>query len=249
MNTMALNGSLGAPPLITLLTEWVGADITIPHAQFCERLGRFIDFSGSIILSEAHGKRRNKPESKSLPGERTVTEAFLRARGKLIRHILENCLPIRDQGEEALPDTHVAAVTERSADYEAYRVFYKAQQGHLRIRIQSLQAEVRAQATAMSAEMAKLAVLDEALSDALLTRARLLTSMLPTLLEKRFYHLKQASADEAEQVEGHQLPEGGFLQISQEIKMLLLAEMDFRLQPVLGLVEAIHTGQEGTADQ
>ena len=126
--------------------------------------------------------------------------------------------------------------------------------------IETLRTQVRATVAHASTALHQLALLDAAYEQALREReARLLASLLAKM-EIRFMHLAGAAPAPAEpepetspaptdkraktQAPPKPLPKPDWLlQFEGELQQALLAELDLRLQPVLGLVDAYQAQQ------
>ena len=95
------------------------------------------------------------------------------------------------------------------------------------------------------------AALDAVLEQALATRERNLLATLPLLLAKRFGHLYKAHQEALgdrlalDDPEMWMRPGGWLAMYCRDMQAVLLAELEVRLQPVAGLIEAL--GNEVTA--
>lgn len=248
---VSLNGSR----LIRFLTELSVSDVEVPHKQFTERLGRLINFSDSIALSEAHGaafKAEFVPDevsteistdSSSGVGKEAAKEEFLRVREALVQSIVQSFVPNAGSATVKLPIPKADAPLETLKAFEPYHRFYAAHQREIDFKVQNLQSVVRDIASGSSKELAQLAALDGALGDVLSTHTRKLFAVTPKLLGKRFDSLLQEQQLLGQQTDDPALwvKQGGLLdKFYKEMQGLLLAELDVRLQPVLGLVEALN---------
>jgi hypothetical protein len=140
----------------------------------------------------------------------------------------------------------VVTETERKTVYEPYQTFYSSQQREMSARVQHLQRTVRKRAQDHSPALAQLATLDSALGDVLLARTRTFYASIPRLLSKRFtQHCENCQASNIEAT-AWQAVDGGFDQFSREMQGVLLAELEVRLQPVVGLVKAFNEQKKGT---
>jgi hypothetical protein len=104
---------------------------------------------------------------------------------------------------------------------------------------------VRESVSGFSPALAQLAALDTALGDPISAHTRRIFAVVPRLLQKRFEFLieqyRQASAgNQREQNLWHQT----HAQFRSDMQGLLLAEIDTRLLPVLGLIEALDEHEE-----
>ncbi len=109
--------------------------------------------------------------------------------------------------------------------FETYRQRYLDCQRQMELKITPLRAQVRQVLAQSSTRLRQLAVLDATLEHVLEGSVRRLMASVPTLLERRFDHL--CSTQQAHT-------------FGQEFQAALQAEMDTRLQPVMGLLEALH---------
>jgi len=115
--------------------------------------------------------------------------------------------------------------------------------------LETLRTQVRATVAHASAALHQLALLDAAYAQALREREARLLASLPAKMEIRFMQLASAAqaqpeadtfADTAASTPpAARLPKPDWLlQFESELQQALLAELDLRLQPVLGLADA-----------
>jgi hypothetical protein len=91
--------------------------------------------------------------------------------------------------------------------------------------------------------MARLASVDVVMEQVLAARERSLLATVPALLEKHFKRLRQAGQPAPDEPDSGIQP-GAWLDVfRKDIRLVLLAELDFRFQPVEGLLEALRTRQ------
>jgi hypothetical protein len=147
-------------------------------------------------------------------------EVFSRVQAGLVRSIGRLPKELSAPEPDALADPEFA--------YEPYRRHYLAQQREIELKLSPLRAHVRRVLGQTSPELSKLAALDAALDGILVERESKLLLKLPSLLEKRFKQLRKRHPNAADWLPG----------FGQEMQTLLLAELDLRMQPVLGLIEA-----------
>jgi len=193
------------------------SDVVVSNKNFAMRLGRLVDLSDSISISKVH----TRPSAESFQQEASSPESlqaeFLRVRNGIVASIIKS--------------------------YGADGKFYAAHQRDMEFKISQLRLQVRDVAEGASAELAQLAALDEVLADTLAVHSRKMFARVPGFLEKRFDQLlnsyQRAHADP--QAGGSTWPEllEGF---GCEIRELLLAEVEARLLPTQGLIEALNAG-------
>ena len=136
-----------------------------------------------------------------------------------------------------------------AADFSPFRRHYQAQQRVMAARIGPLRARVRAAVAGASPRLGQLAALDATLDNALGARERKLLAAVPSWLEKRFHHLRQAhlatpAAAPAPGGAAQCPPPAAWRAVFyNELQAVLRAEIDLRLQPVDGLIDALHQAQ------
>ena len=190
-----------------------------------ERLAELIDLSDAFELSE---QLRGLPRIKFTPGEETaITPSgalrahFIRERRAMMDLLLLKSTP----GPNNLALPH-----EMPDSFDILQRFYTLQQSEMEHQIQKLRVYLREAMSRISLELKQLALLDAALAETITNETRKALHALPRLLQTRFVRLQQE-------------PES-YLRFIHDMQLLLLAELDLRLQPLTGLVEALdeHTG-------
>ena len=122
-------------------------------------------------------------------------------------------------------------------------------------RIATLRADVRLALTNQSAALGQLAAVDAVMDDALAAREKHVLSLVPALLERRFDKLRDAHPAAPADTPAAAAPEdppavppaaptppappAWRIACGREMQEVLLAELDLRLQPVHGMIEAL----------
>lgn len=238
------------PRLVRFLTDLAVADGEVSHQHFSERLGRLIDLPDSIALSRVHGQlatmtsETGTETDAAVPTEAIVAE-FLKVRTTLVETIVNSFTQGAGASWLSYPRVTASTPAEEMASYKRYQLFYVNQQREIALRISKLRADVRLAVSRRSARLARLVVLEAGLDEALATPAQNLFAEVPRLLGKRFEELYQshlAAVVGREVDDDRQLwsQSGGWLaQFAGEMQESLLAELEARLQPLLGLLEAL----------
>ena len=212
-----------SPPesLSRLLREW-GIEPVSP-APAAARLGSWLGWADSIemaqVLTTAPG---------SAASEAARIEAMHWAGGELeqVRVHLASGFNHDELASESEPVADDASFTSLLAPYLQHLAH---QQRVIASRITTFRARLRAKLESASDELARLAQLDEYIERALASPERRATAGLSALLEMRAR--KHHAAD----------PRRWRPRLCADLQRLLRAELDQRLQPVLGLVEALST--------
>ncbi|MBA6412158.1 DUF3348 family protein [Parahaliea sp. F7430] len=221
MTRVAPSVTFVLPRLVSLLAEHTAAQGGVSHSQFARRLGDLIDLSNSVALSETLsllGKQEFIAVDDHSAGGR---EDFLRVRAAMISAVLRSLFP----GSGATRIRWPKVTDGEAPQAQAYRKFYAAHQGEMEARVRGLQERVRDTASGLSPELLKLASLDAAVGDSLLAHSRRLFASIPALVADRFEALESPAALDTT--------------FRSEVQALLLAEIEARLLPVQGLIEAM----------
>lgn len=210
-----------------------GPGAAAPSGLLGERLAGWLDWTDAIALA---GVLNPAPEA--LPA------AAGEAPARLARQAAAELAHVRqDLGQAVQADALLAppaAAVRRpglppntpamddDSDFSLYRTTYAAHQRNMADRIGALRERLRALLGRGTPAQARLAALDGVMESVLALRERHLLAKLPALLEPRWQHW--------------QAQPGPWRQhFGAELQALLLAELDLRLQPAEGLVEALAT--------
>lgn len=210
--------------LVRILADLELADMTEPKQSFAARLGQWLDLGDAISLSAAlkPGAAQGAGEAKApvAAGAARIRDELARVRAGLAASI-------------------GAGPQDGAGDFAPYHRYYLARQRDMDAAIGPLRADARAALAALCPRLGQLAAVDAVFDGALRGRERSLLMSVPLLLEKRFEHLRgMATAPANPAAAGH--PDNGWLAVfRKDMQSLLLAELDFRLQPVAGLVAAL----------
>lgn len=143
-------------------------------------------------------------------------------------------------------DTTAADTT---TSFTPHRSRYFGKQQAMELGIGPLRARLRAALTARSPALAQLAAVDAVMEQALGEREHSLLSSVPVLLEKHFERLRQAHLATLAPIAPEDAPTPAEAatappwldEFRRDMQSVLLAELDLRLQPVEGLLEALRT--------
>jgi hypothetical protein len=235
--------------LIRCLADLDVLDTAESGNAFAEKLGQWIHFTDAIALSGVHGDSVAAP-SKAPPkaGQNSACVAagveLERVQTFLVNSITKGCSPNPGNTLIKLPEPILELPLNIATAYAPYRRFYEAYQRDMEASIQPLRANVRAAVAKASPRLRKLADLDATLGKILRDRESKLLAKVPALLKKRFEQLfkahQQRLADtrQADDPAGWMKAGGWLARFCKDLQMLLLAEVELRLQPTMGLIEA-----------
>ncbi|MBC7499475.1 MAG: DUF3348 domain-containing protein [Herminiimonas sp.] len=232
--------------LIRCLADLAMVDPGEAGNAFAEKLGSWVHFADAIALSGVHdGMPRGSPDlwpTVAVAGLAARVE-FDRTQTGLIDAIVKSCLPNAGKPDMKLRMPTSEAPIDRGA-YVAYRRFYETHQRDMELTIASLRVKVRNALGRSSRDLKQLADLDAAFEKILRERESKLLAKVPVLLGKRFEKLysahqqKLADAQQTDDPAGWTQAGGWLARFCNDMQVLLLAELELRLQPTMGLVEA-----------
>jgi len=241
-----LRKNFSSSRLVRLLGDSASVDIEAPRQDFAERLSLWLNAFDAIKLHAAQqaikALAEEKPSNAQSAGISALDDEFQRVRTALVKTITDGLSGAR--GKRAGNLAQAAALHETDAEYAPYRQRYLDQQRHMELKIGAFREYVRQALSRASPRLRQLATLDAALDQALGGREQKLLSTLPMFLERRFEHLRkthQSGLEAAQQPDDPALwrQPGGWLDVfGKELHEVLLAELDVRLEPVAGLIEA-----------
>jgi hypothetical protein len=234
--------------LLRCLADLNVAEAAEPQPAFAEKLSLWIHFTDAITLSAVHSDSlacapHMPPEAHRIERDGAATE-FERIQALLRHSVMLSCAPDSGKSHIKLPVPIRELPPESAAAYAPYHRFYQAHQHDMELRIQPLRSRVREALAKVSPRLRKLADLDATMEKILREREKQLLAKVPVLLKKRFEQLfkahQQRLADtrQADSLAASVQAGAWLAHFCNDMQMLLLAEVELRLQPTLGLMEA-----------
>lgn len=234
--------------LVRSLADLAIVDAAEPRKGFAEKLGLWIHFADAISLSAVHndgiaGLPKMQPEAQ-VGAHLAASREFDRIQTVLTNSITKSCSRSPGKTHISLPIPKLELPLDLAAAYLPYRRFYEAHQRDMELSIQPLRTNVRDALAKASPRLRKLADLDAALEKILRERESKLLSKVPVLLKKRFQQLfkehqqKLADAGQTDNPAAWTQAGAWLAHFCNDMQMLLLAEVELRLQPTMGLIEA-----------
>jgi hypothetical protein len=251
---------LNSSRLTRFLTENAMIDAVPVADDVGQRLGDWLNFRQAIAL---HAVLHPEPQtaSEQPAHQRRVAgmtaEALTRYVGKIRSQLEQSITQGAPSGSGLaridMPPAELDEPIDPKTAFEPYRRFYVAHQRQMAVTIQTLRAQVRGHLNPSSPRLQQLATLDAAFENILSEREAVLLGKVAKLHERRFaqtlrLHLKkQADTSDPLTHARSGLALSDWLEpLRQALRTALLAELDTRLQPVMGLLEALtpYTPQE-----
>lgn len=226
-------------------------NVEASRQDFAERLGLWLGVFDGITLHAAHQSIKTLVEEtpSDAPSARTfaLEEEFHKVRSALVMAFTASSAS-RASGKRVgnpVPQPEAATKTDAGdAGYAPYHQRYLDQQRHMATRIDALRAHVRQAIAKGSPQLAQLASFDAVMDQMLGGREKKLLATVPVLLERRFWHLSKThqlglAAAQQQDDPGLWAQPGGWQDVfGKEMQEVLLAELEVRMQPVVGLIEA-----------
>lgn len=204
---------MNSSELVRLLVTLAEPGMAGPQPSFAERLGDWLGWTHAITLSARVAAPAGPAAAPAAPAAERAGAQCRRARGQLVADLAESAAP---------------EIGDDSATYAPWRQHYVARQRAMEAGVAALRAQVRSTLAGVNARLRELAALDAVLDEALLARERSLLGRVPGLLQRRFDHLRVRE------------PAPGWpARFGREMEAVLRAELEVRLQPVDGLIEAL----------
>lgn len=200
--------------LVRQLAGYLPAPPDASRQDIAERLGDWLNVRDAIALHAAHQAlpTRAAPGPASRHGAAELQQALQNLRATLQQAIAAPpALPVEAQ------DSGFALHNQRCLDL----------QRRMDLAIEPFRGHVRQVLARHSAPLAQLAALDATLEQWLAGREHRLLGSVPSFLKARLEQLRQSE------------PDTWPAPFEQELQQALRAELDLRLQPVTGLIEAL----------
>lgn len=234
-----MRSDFGSSTLVRLLGDWTPVDADASAMDFAERLSLWLGAFDAIGLQSAHQAIRgidapapSRPAGARPPTADALAEDLHRVRAALAHAIAQSPSPL-----------DLAEAEEGS--YTPYHQRHIALQRRMEQMVSALRDHVRQALSRTSAPLHRLAALDAALEQTLAAREQSLLPAGASLLQRRFEHLRQAhrqaleAAGQADDPARWRAPGGWLATFEAQWREALVAEVDLRLEPVRGLVEAL----------
>ncbi len=250
---MVLRRNFSSSGLVRLLGAWGHGDGDVLGADFAQRLSPWLGPFHATALHAAHqsikamGQHAGPTLSASTAAlEEEVQRVYTAlARGFTASTVTATYSQRADRrwGQPAVVEAVDDA--QAQADYAPHHRRYLDQQHQMEGKIEALRGHVRQAVSRVSAPLRQLAALDAAMEPVLAAHEQKLLSTVPAFLEQRFDTLRQAhqqqllgSGREDEPARNLQ-PTGWLAVFGRDLQALLLAELNVRMEPVTGLMEAL----------
>lgn len=209
---MDLHRNFSSSRLVRLLSDATGVRREASGEDVAEKFSRWLNAFDAVKLHAVQQPGKAPAEGRSKADLRDALAAL-----EAECHRVQTALV-------AAWRTRAAPAPEGDAAFAAHRQRYLEQQRQMELKIGPLRERTRQVLSRGPSRLRQLAALDAVLDQALAGREQRLLFKVPAHMEPRFEQRRQAGRLEDFEREWHEL---------------LLAELNVRLQPVLGMMEAL----------
>lgn len=215
-----------------------------------ERLGQWLGAVDAVRLNGALHSIESYPAQGLPPGQtvdwRAMEGACQSVQAELNELIVPRATPARAPRWRGGSAPVEAIDPKAEADFATHGQRYLGQQKQMEARLSAMRVQMRQWLSQGSPALRQLAALDAVLEQMLGAREQKLWAQLPGFLEGRLAHWRRLHAQRLEVLGQDDVPQqwrqpGGWLfAFEQDVRALWQTEVQVRMQPIMGLLEAAH---------
>ncbi len=247
MSRVLPRARLHSSALLRFLSEKALLDGTAAPGDVGQRLGDWLDFRQAIALQGFIGSLDQAEAAPAQPTARVdaqvLRERFAQVRAALEQSIVQGTAPAPGMTRIEQPATELPQPIDTKTAFDPFRRFALGHQRQMDSVIRGLRTQLRGMLDKGTTAQRQLAALDGIFDNVLMAREARLLGKIPAEFEKRFVQLLRAHlkalVHAAETDEAAPLSAPWLGPLSEDLRNALLAELDLRLQPVMGLIEAL----------
>ena len=220
-----LRRTAGSSRLVRLLDNWIPLDAEPSRQEVAERLGQWLGVHDVVTLHAAQQSIVSGPVAEPVA---VATAAELTEELRRLRASLQGLISADEPYAQPDPD----------AGFAPHHRRYLGQQRRMQGGIDGLRVRIRQALSVASPRLAQLAMLDGVMQQLFGAREQKLLSTVPLFLKERFEQLHRQQPDALGLVP---LPLAWLDTFRRDLQEALLAELDTRLQPLLGMLSALNS--------
>lgn len=253
---MYLHYRLNSSSLVVLLQQWTRVECErAPQQDVAEQLSQWLSAVDAIQLSRALHAIGALPseteQQRPAVDARAMDAVFQTAKADVMELISATLAPAKPMRGRADHTPVGEPDLQGQINFADHGQRYLGLQKQMGAKLVGLRAQMRQWLSKGSPALRQIAALDAVMEQILSAREHRLWASLPGYLERRLAHwyqkhqqTLQTSGQADEPLRWRQ--SGGWLwAFEQDLQALLLAEMQVRLQPITGLLEAAHNEKTG----
>lgn len=240
---------LNRSSLVRFLTDKQMIGVSARAEDVGHQLSDWLNFRQAIALHSLLSPAPQAPSTSptlrraNLISPEALGQHVDKVRAALEQSIVQGAAPGTGLSRIEMPRAELDEALEPKTAFEPYRRFITAHQRQMEAVLSTLRAQLRAQLS-QRPSLQPLAALDAQFENILNERETQLLGKVARLWEKRFVqackqHLKKQALADAD-APAEPTPPAWLMTLRQELRTALLAELDVRLQPTLGLLEAFN---------
>jgi hypothetical protein len=215
--------------LVRLLAGLTQVEVAESKNSFSDRLSQWLDWKSAMALSAAL-KSGAQPHSTDV---RSISKVFADPDR-------QSCERLRNEFIKAFAEDTRWDVDGTTPEFSTFRQRYFARQQAMERGVAPFRQRLRARLSSASPSLAQLAVVDNVMEQSLGARERTLLSSIPALLHLHFERLRSERLSQLDEAQGDMSRHKWLENFCRDMRNVLAAELDVRLQPVEGLLDALH---------
>lgn len=237
------------PTLIRLLARLTDTRFPASTQSLSERLSQWLDWTDAIALSTAlSANPSHSANAQAAIGD--DEHECSRVRASLAEAITRDSVLARAKrgAPPQMPRREGLIEADETLDYTVFRHRYLSIQQAMETSIGNLRERLRRSLAGKRPATARLAAVDAVMERALGAREHNLLTTIPDLLGARFERMRQASHDALVNSDGSAVAgtptasrDAWLDAFRDDMRAVLLAEMNLRFQPIEGLLAALRT--------
>jgi hypothetical protein len=208
-----------------LLDNWIPLDAEPSRQEVAERLGQWLGVHDVVTLHAAQQSIVSGSVAEAVP---VATAAELTEELRRLRASLQGLISADESYAQPDPE----------AGFAPHHRRYLGQQRRMQGGIDGLRVRIRQALSVASPRLAQLAMLDGVMQQLFGAREQKLLSTVPLFLKELFEQLHRQQPDALGLVP---LPLAWLDTFRRDLQEALLAELDTRLQPLLGMLSALNS--------
>lgn len=249
---MSLQSHLSQSRLVRLLQEWAQVDGDAARHDVAERLGGWLGAMDTVKLESAlQSIQAYASQARdTLPPAMALEPAWLETLLQRTRSDIDDMIAAKLNAPAPMRGRVIrvaatASADDAEADYAVHYQRYLDLQKRIELKLGQLRGQIRQLLAKGSVPMRQLAAMDAVMEQLLSAREQKLLSSVPVYLERRFTHWRQWHQQRL-QISGRDddpalwRQSGGWLAgFLRDWQDMLQAELQVRLMPVVGMIEAV----------
>lgn len=256
-----MHRQLNRSRLVRLLGEWTQADLDPGDADLAERISLWLHAMDAVklhTLQQAVKAAEAPPQARPHPARaQALEDEFERVRARLMAAVAEHPIDALRARFLDHPRLRSEKMPATDPEYAPFLQHYLDVQRQMDLRLDGLRVYLQQRLGDAAPRLAPLAVMDKGLEELMGGRLQKLLGTVPLRLRQHFDALRRADQDRQaglthtaasahEHTAAARRPGGWMHVFGSHLQETLLAELELRLAPIHGLMEALRNEIETT---